>query len=102
LRWQVVRIKHGILQRAAFDEPGGNALRDWIDNCPNQLYSTLTFQGGAAWRDRLLNDIGDQGDVSALLKRRSDAELAILMNNLADSALKPCARHSAKYRRIAC
>ena len=25
-------------------------LADWIDNCPNQLYSALTYQGGGAWR----------------------------------------------------
>ncbi|HRO13124.1 transketolase, partial [Amaricoccus sp.] len=50
--------------------------------CPNQLYSALTFQGGAAWRRRLLDDLGDQGPVSALIERRSDAELAALMENL--------------------
>ena len=46
--WDVVVLKHGALQRAAFAEAGGAALRDWIDACPNQLYSALTFQGGAA------------------------------------------------------
>ena len=86
--WQVVRIKHGVLQTAAFGEPGGTILRDWIDNCPNQLYSALTFQGGAAWRKRLLDDIGDQGDMSALLGKRSDDELAALMNNLGGQCLE--------------
>jgi hypothetical protein len=38
------------LQRAAFEEPGGKALRDWIESCPNQDYSALTFMGGAVWR----------------------------------------------------
>ena len=80
--WEVVRIKYGALQRAAFEEPGGDKLRDWIDTCPNQLYSALTFQGGAAWRERLMNDIGDQGPVTAMLDRRSDEELADLMANL--------------------
>ena len=80
--WEVVRIKHGALQRAAISEPGGDKLRDWIDTCPNQLYSALTFQGAKAWRERLMNDIGDQGPVTALLDRRSDAELAELMGNL--------------------
>ena len=54
-------LKYGHLLQAAFQESGGEALRDWIDRCPNQLYSALTFQGGAAWRRRLLDDIGDQG-----------------------------------------
>src|SRR4051812_28961865 len=80
--WEVVTLKYGSLQQAAFREPGGDRLRDWIDACPNQLYSALTFQGGAAWRRRLLDDLGDQGPVSRLIERRSDEELARLMSNL--------------------
>lgn len=80
--WDVVVLKYGALQQAAFAEPGGARLRDWIDACPNQLYAALTFQGGAAWRKRLMDEIGDQGPVAALLNRRSDAELAALMENL--------------------
>src|SRR5499425_2608548 len=80
--WDVVLLKYGALQETAFAEPGGETLRRWIDNCPNQLYSALVFQGGAAWRKRLNDEIGDQGSVSAMLDRRSDDELARLMNNL--------------------
>ena len=80
--WDVVILKHGALQQAAFAEPGGDRLRAWIDACPNQLYSALTFQGGAAWRKRLLDDLGDQGPVTQLIERRSDDELAALMGNL--------------------
>jgi pyruvate dehydrogenase E1 component len=80
--WDVAVLRHGKLQQAAFAEPGGEALRRWIEQCPNQLYSALTFQGGATWRKRLLDDIGDQGQVSALIGRRSDEELAALMGNL--------------------
>ncbi len=80
--WDVVVLKYGSLLQEAFREPGGEAVRRWIDECPNQLYSALTFQGGAGWRRRLLDEIGDQGDVSALIERRSDDELAALMTNL--------------------
>ncbi|MVS97506.1 transketolase [Devosia marina] len=80
--WKVVTLKYGALQRAAFEEPGGEKLKAWIDACPNDLYSALMFRGGAAWRERLNDEIGDQGDVSALLSRRSDEELAALMANL--------------------
>jgi pyruvate dehydrogenase E1 component len=80
--WDVVILKHGHLMKEAFGEPGGEKLRAWIDNCPNQLYSALSFQGGAAWRKRLLDEIGDQGDVTALIERRSDRDLARLMTNL--------------------
>ncbi|MEJ2436264.1 MAG: transketolase, partial [Pseudolabrys sp.] len=80
--WDVVIVKYGSLQRAAFKEPGGDKLKAWIDNCPNQLYSALVFAGGAAWRKRLNDEIGDQGEVSRLIEKRSDDELAALMNNL--------------------
>src|SRR5437588_5113155 len=81
--WDVVILKYGSLQEAAFREPGGEKLRAWIDNCPNQLYSALVFRGGAAWRKRLLDEIGDQGAVTRLIEARSDEELARLMTNLA-------------------
>ncbi|RWL82013.1 MAG: transketolase [Mesorhizobium sp.] len=86
--WDVVTLKYGALQRAAFKEPGGEALKAWIDACSNQLYSALLFQGGAAWRKRLLDDLGDQGNVSALIERRSNDELSELMNNLGGHCLE--------------
>ena len=89
--WDVVRLKYGALQQAAFAEPGGERLRDWIDQCPNQLYSALTYQGGGAWRRRLLDAIGDQGPSTALLERRSDDELAELMNNLGGQCVQTLA-----------
>ena len=81
--WDVVILKYGSLLEAAFREPGGDKLRQWIDRCPNQLYSALVFQGGAAWRKHLNDDLGDQGPVTKLIESRSDEELARLMTNLA-------------------
>ena len=81
--WDVVILKYGSLLDAAFAEPGGERLRAWIDTCPNGLYAALCFQGGAAWRKRLMDEIGDQGDVTRLLEARSDEALARLMTNLA-------------------
>lgn len=89
--WDVVRVKYGTAQRKAFAEPGGERLRDWIDACPNQDYSALTFMGGAVWRKRLLDDLGDQGEVSALIERRSDDELAALMENLGGNCVETMA-----------
>ncbi|WP_299864759.1 1-deoxy-D-xylulose-5-phosphate synthase N-terminal domain-containing protein [uncultured Hoeflea sp.] len=89
--WDVVRVKYGHLQRSAFSEPGGDKLKDWIDTCPNQLYSALTFMGGAVWRKRLMDDLGDQGDVTALIERRSDRELADLMENLGGNCVSTMA-----------
>ncbi|MBD9539128.1 transketolase [Ensifer sp. ENS04] len=89
--WDVVGVKYGVLQRAAFAEPGGEKLRDWIDGCSNQDYAALTFMGGAVWRKRLADDLGDQGDVSALIDRRSDAELSALMENLGGNCVETMA-----------
>ena len=35
--WNVVVLKYGVLQQAAFAEPGGERLREWIDPCPNRF-----------------------------------------------------------------
>ncbi|MGR3620009.1 MAG: 1-deoxy-D-xylulose-5-phosphate synthase N-terminal domain-containing protein [Roseovarius sp.] len=94
--WDVVRVKYGALQRAAFAEPGGAALRDWIDRCPNAEYSALTYMGGAVWRQRLMDDLGDQGDVTALIERRSDRELADLMENLGGNCVASMAETFAR------
>jgi pyruvate dehydrogenase E1 component len=94
--WDVVILKYGVLLEEAFAEPGGEALRKWIDECPNQLYSALVFQGGAAWRKRLLDEIGDQGDMTRLLDKRSDDELARLMTNLAGHDLPTLVEAFAK------
>ena len=80
--WDVVVLKYGSLMDAAFAEPGGGRLRAWIDTAPNQLYAALTFQGGAAWRRRLNQDLADDADALALIGRRDDEALAALMGNL--------------------
>ena len=80
--WNVVRIKHGKLQEAAFARPGGEALRNWIDECPNSLYASLTFQGGEAWRTALLADMGRSQALRAIIDPLTDTELAALMTNL--------------------
>ena len=81
--WKVVILKHGRRQQAAFARPGGEALRQWIDDCPNELYCALTFKGGAAWRARLGQDIGQVPGVKALLAGYDDDGLQDLMTNLA-------------------
>ncbi|MEM7700758.1 MAG: transketolase [Pseudomonadota bacterium] len=80
--WRVITLKYGKAQLEAFGRPGGKALQDWIDKCPNADFSALTFQGGAAWRERLLADIGDRGSARDLIGSYSDDDLASLMTNL--------------------
>jgi pyruvate dehydrogenase E1 component len=80
--WNVVTLKHGRKLTAAREGPAGEALLDWIDQCPNQLYSALTFKGGAAWRQRLQADLGGTQGLKALLDSHDDDKLAALMTNL--------------------
>jgi pyruvate dehydrogenase E1 component len=80
--WQVVTLKYGKLLEAAFARPEGAALRQWIDDCPNDLYSALTFKGGAGWRQRLEHDLGHLPGIRTLLAEHGDDELAELMTNL--------------------
>ncbi len=82
LGWQVVLIKYGKLLQAAFREPGGEQLRRWIDDCPNQLYSALVFEGAKGWRRQLERDLAAHPETLALVNRHDDAALARLMTNL--------------------
>ena len=50
--WRVETLKYGKELQAVFRRRGGDALRKWIDDCPNTLYSAMVFKGGAAWRER--------------------------------------------------
>ena len=81
--WRVVTLKYGKALEAAFAAPGGGALRRWIDECPNDLYSALAFQGGAGWRQRLSTDLGAESGIAQLLEKHDDASLHRLMTNLA-------------------
>ncbi len=80
--WKVEILKYGKLQQAAFEKPGGQHLREWIDNAPNSLYSALTYKGGAAFRERILEDIGSQPKVKDLLASYDDEALLEVMTNL--------------------
>jgi pyruvate dehydrogenase E1 component len=80
--WEVVTVKYGKRLERAFSAPGGTALREWIDACPNDLYSALTFKGGAAWRAHLESDLGRSPAVRRILDGHDDAALARLMTNL--------------------
>ncbi len=80
--WNVVTVKYGKKLQAAFARPGGEALKEWIDACPNDLYAALTFKGGAAWRAHLESDLGRNPAIRRILEEHDDAGLAELMTNL--------------------
>ncbi|MBA2933492.1 transketolase [Sphingomonas sp. CGMCC 1.13654] len=80
--WRVVTLKHGKLQKAVFAKTGGKAIEEWIETCPNAEFAALTYQGGAAWRTRLMTDIGAKRGVKAILDAHDDDALGRLMTNL--------------------
>src|SRR3954469_11722565 len=55
--WRVVTLKYGNRLQRVFAQKDGQHLREWIDACPNSLYSALVFKGGAGWRQHLSRDL---------------------------------------------
>jgi len=86
--WRVVTLKYGTLLTRAFSRRGGDALRDWIDSCPNSRYSALAYKAGGAWREQLLRDLGDTAGIRELLDEHDDEGLHRLMTNLAGHDLE--------------
>lgn len=80
--WRVVTLKHGRRQRELFRCPGGDALADWIESCPNADYAALTYRGGAAWRERLRADLIDNHAALDIINGFEDDALAAVMTNL--------------------
>jgi pyruvate dehydrogenase E1 component len=81
--WRVVTLKYGKRLEAAFAGPDGEALRQWIDACPNSLYSALVYKGGEGWRHHLEGDLGHLSGIRAFLDTHDDASLHAVMTNLA-------------------
>ncbi|MFQ5763803.1 MAG: transketolase [Rhodospirillales bacterium] len=86
--WSVVTLKYGKRLMEAFARPGGKRLKQWINDCPNDLYSALTYQGGAYWRRQLTDDIGAEPGVAELLASYGDDQLQALMTNLGGHCLE--------------
>jgi pyruvate dehydrogenase E1 component len=85
--FEVVVLKYGKRLEAAYRRPGGAALRKWIDDCPNSVYSALTFKGGRAWRETLARELGDPR-ARAIVDELDDDALHALMTNLAGHDLE--------------
>jgi len=86
--WRVETLKWSRRQREAFARPGGDAIRDWIDSAPNDLYAALTYQGGKAWRERLNADLAEDQPALDLIATYSDDDLALLMTELGGHCLE--------------
>ncbi len=88
--WQVIAIKYGKALEKAFQQPGGSALHDWIDTCPNTLFSALTFAGGSIWRKHLKQDLSANPDALKLIDSYDDDALAGLMTDLGGHCMETC------------
>jgi pyruvate dehydrogenase E1 component len=84
--WTVLTLKYGKAQRDFFARPGGAPLEQWIASCPNDLYAALTYQGGAAWRERLMADL--PRETAALIAALDDRQLSDLMTQLGGHCLE--------------
>jgi len=80
--WHVVEAKYGHRLQAAFARPGGESLRAWIDEMPNEHYQSLFGLPVSSVRQRFLDGAPDEvRDFCAGIA--SDAELADLVTDLA-------------------
>jgi pyruvate dehydrogenase E1 component len=80
--WRVVTLKYGRKLEAAFARPDGAHLREWIDACPNSLYSALVYKGGEGWREHLIRDLNRYPGIRAILDEHDNDSLHGLMTNL--------------------
>ena len=81
--WNVVTLKYGKKLEEARKGPAGEALLQWIDDCPNDLYSALTYKAGASWRKHLEKGLRGTSGLKELLDYHDDEALHGLMTNLA-------------------
>lgn len=84
--WDVITLKYGKFMQEAFERPGGKMLWKWVNDCDNARYSALTYKGGQAWREAMLEDAPKLGseiaDFENLLASYDDDGLQSLMTNL--------------------
>ena len=87
--WQVLEAKYGRRLQATYGRPGGAALRQWIDDMPNEEYQELVRLPGQAARERLIaqaprahesvEDVADE-DLPSLLGDLGGHDLAELLH----------------------
>ncbi|HYI14431.1 MAG TPA: transketolase C-terminal domain-containing protein, partial [Thermomicrobiales bacterium] len=81
--WRVIETKYGRRLRAIFEKPGGEQLRQAIDDMSNEEYQTLIRLDGATLRPRLLDRTNiDAKALEAAIADVPDDELPGLLANL--------------------
>src|SRR5450755_1560980 len=88
--WHVVEAKYGRRLQAAFAQPGGECLRTWIDDMPNEHYQSLFGLADGTVKARFLDGapddvrqfcdgIPDDGELAALVTDLAGHDLAALL-----------------------
>ena len=81
--WRVLEAKYGRELRAAFERPGGEALRQAIDDMENEEYQGLIRLDGAELREQITHRGGKLNqDVARALADVPDEVLPSLISNL--------------------
>lgn len=78
--WQVLEVKYGRRLAKAFDEPGGDIIRDLIDSMPNEKYQSLFAYDGPELRQELLESSNTK--LKNVLNAYNDLELRNLVTDL--------------------
>ena len=78
--WHVIELKYGKRLRAAFQQPGGDCLREWIDAMSNEQYQSLFGMQPDELRERFLEGAPDS--VRLFLADTADEDLAKLVTDL--------------------
>ena len=81
--WRVITLKYGKKLQKLSKIKGGNEILNWIDKCPNDLYSALSYMGSKGWREHLMKDLKKHKDSINIVESLSDEELNETMSNLA-------------------
>lgn len=78
--WHVVELKYGKRLRLAFEKPGGDFLRAWIDEMSNEQYQSLFGLSPSDVRERFLDNA--PAEVCAFFADMDDVEMAELVTDL--------------------
>ena len=80
--WQVLTAKYGTLLTSLFNRPGGESLRQRLDDMPNQEYQRLLRCTPGQLRERLIGTGADADAMRSLFDSLDDVTLAAALRNL--------------------
>ena len=98
--WNVEILKYGSKLQKLKQSENGKKILKWIDDCPNDLFSALTYQGGKGWRNNLLEFFENDQNTINLIQSYNDEELHNLMTNLAGHDVESLENGFSKYLNI--